>query len=185
WRLAMGMQIFPSILLVALVAFIPYSPRWLAEKKRNDEGLETIAKLRGLTSSDQAAIDEYNIIRTNAEADEAVGSASWGELFSGSNGRRVAIGCVNQAFQQLTGINIILYFGPYLYTNLGFDAKTSNEIMPIVFNIVNFVCTFPGMYGIERFGRKPLLQWGAVGMAVAHAGVYAFGTLGTNNNSSG
>ncbi|KAI8609348.1 general substrate transporter [Chytriomyces sp. MP71] len=156
WRIAMGAQIVPSVLLVILVAFIPYSPRWLAEKKRHDEGLETIAKLRGHTTSDQGVIDEYSLIRANAEADAAVGNASWGELFSGSNGRRVGIAMVNQALQQLTGINIILYFGPYLYKNLGFNAKTSNEIMPIVFNIVNFTKGLTLEEIGEVFGDKPV-----------------------------
>ncbi|KAJ3126364.1 High-affinity glucose transporter rgt2 [Physocladia obscura] len=184
WRLCMGIQAVPSVFLIILVSFIPFSPRWLAEKGRHDEGLETVAKLRGLTSSDAAAIEEYQLIKDNAEYEATVGNAGWGEVFSGSNRRRVAIGMVNQAFQQLTGINVILYFGPTLYKNLGFSATVSTEIMPIVFDFINSVCTFPGMYGIDKFGRRPLLQWGAVGMAVAHFCVFFSGQAAVDQGSS-
>ncbi|KAJ3007716.1 UNVERIFIED_CONTAM: Plasma membrane low glucose sensor [Siphonaria sp. JEL0065] len=184
WRVCMGIQAIPAVILVLLVSFIPYSPRWLAEKGRHEEGLAVIAKLRGLNGTDSAAIEEYKAIRDNAEYEASIGNAGWGELFKGSNRRRVIIGMVNQAFQQLTGINVILYFGPTLYKNLGFSDVMSTEIMPIVFDFINCVCTFPGMYGIEKFGRKPLLQWGALGMALAHASVFFTGQASTSQGSS-
>ncbi|KAI8840061.1 general substrate transporter [Chytriomyces cf. hyalinus JEL632] len=184
WRLALAMQIIPSVLLVILVFFIPFSPRWLAEKGRHEEGLEVIAKLRGLTINDQEAIDEYNLIRAGSDADKAIGDASWGELFKGANGRRMFIAIVNQSLQQLSGINVILYYSADIFAAMGFANADTLIAFPLANAFVNFIATFPGMWAVDRFGRKPLLVWGGLGMAVGHAGVYTFITLSKNGNQS-
>ncbi|KAJ3248108.1 High-affinity glucose transporter rgt2 [Chytriomyces hyalinus] len=183
WRMALAMQIIPSIFLVILVYFIPFSPRWLAEKGRHEEGLEVMAKLRGLSVHDQTVVDEYNLIREASEIDKAIGEASWGELFRGTNGKRMLIAMLNQSLQQLTGINVILYYSVQIFQAMGFDHADTLIAFPLANSFVNFIATFPGMWAVDRYGRKPLLVWGGLGMAVGHAGVYTFLTLSSKEGS--
>ncbi|KAJ3122300.1 hypothetical protein HK101_006602, partial [Irineochytrium annulatum] len=76
WRVALGIQVIPALLLIASVFFIPRSPRWLAEKNRHEEGQRVIAKLRSKSNSDPAVVAEYDAIRLGAEHERRVGSAS-------------------------------------------------------------------------------------------------------------
>ncbi|KAI8842472.1 sugar transporter [Chytridium lagenaria] len=188
WRLALGMQVLPAGLLVIAVFFIPLSPRWLAEKGRHEEGQAVIAKLRTRDVNDSEVITEYDGIRQGIEFERRIGTANWSELAKPGIARRVVIGVINQTFQQLTGINVILYYSASIFTNMGFK-DASNEFnsvvtFPIANAFINFVATFPGMYAVERYGRKPLLVYGGFVMGLAHALVFAFIT-GSNNGNSG
>ncbi|KAJ3207369.1 hypothetical protein HDU83_000192 [Entophlyctis luteolus] len=185
WRLALGLQVVPAVVLVVLMFSIPFSPRWLCQKGRHEEGLATIAKLRGLAVSDAAVIDEYALIREGFEFESSAGEASWAEVFRGSNGKRVFIGVVNQALQQLTGINVITYFQPQLYSIMGFGAVLSNQVLPVVFDFANFVFTFIGMFGVDKYGRKTLLAIGGVVMSLGLALTYGFAKAVTGGAASG
>ncbi|KAJ3094390.1 hypothetical protein HDU96_001692 [Phlyctochytrium bullatum] len=186
WRLALGMQVLPAALLVVSVCFIPRSPRWLAEKDRHEEGQAVIAKLRMRDVNDPEVVAEYDGIRHGVEFERRIGSASWSELTKPGIGRRVVIAVINQTFQQLTGINVILYYSNDIFKNMGFsdaDSDYSSIVtFPVVNALINFLATFPGMWAVERFGRKPLLVYGGFTMALAHALVFGFIT-GSNNGT--
>ncbi|KAJ3206762.1 High-affinity glucose transporter rgt2 [Entophlyctis luteolus] len=185
WRLALGLQVVPAVVLVILMFAIPFSPRWLCQKGRHDEGLATIAKLRGLPVSDSAVIEEYALIREGFEFESSLGEASWGEVLSGSNGKRVFIGVINQALQQLTGINVITYFQPQLYKIMGFGDVLANQVLPVVFDFANFIFTFIGMFGVDKYGRKTLLAVGGVVMSIGLALTYGFAKAVSNGAASG
>ncbi|KAJ3217336.1 hypothetical protein HDU67_008138 [Dinochytrium kinnereticum] len=188
WRMALGMQVLPAGLLVIAVFFIPLSPRWLAEKGRHEEAQAVIAKLRSKDVNDSEVVAEYDGIRQGVEFERRIGTASWSELLKPGILRRVIIAVVNQTFQQLTGINVILYYSNTIFLNMGFkDAGSKfNSVVtfPIANAFINFVATFPGMWAVERFGRKPLLVYGGFLMGLAHALVFAFIT-GSNAGNTG
>ncbi|KAJ3088880.1 High-affinity glucose transporter rgt2 [Phlyctochytrium bullatum] len=188
WRLALGMQMLPAVFLVIAVCFIPLSPRWLAEKDRHDEGIAVIAKLRSKDVNNADVIAEYDSIRQSIEMERRVGNASWVELFTPGVARRVAIAIVNQAFQQYTGINVILQYSNTVFKNIGFDNVdtdfSSVVTFPVANAFINFVATFPGMWAVERFGRRPLLILGGALMGLAHALVYGFITAASNGTKS-
>ncbi|KAJ3093975.1 High-affinity glucose transporter rgt2 [Phlyctochytrium planicorne] len=188
WRIALGLQVIPAALLVVAVSFIPLSPRWLAEKGRHEEAQAVIAKLRSADVNDAEVVAEYDSIRQGVEFERRIGTASWGELAKPGIARRLVIAVINQTFQQLTGINVILYYSNSIFLNMGFkDAKNEfNSIVsfPLANAFINFVATFPGMWAVERFGRKPLLVLGGFGMGIAHVLVYAFITGSNNGNPS-
>ncbi|KAJ3113205.1 hexose transporter hxt1 [Phlyctochytrium bullatum] len=187
WGMALGMQVLPAAMLVVSVCFIPRSPRWLAEKDRHEEGQAVIAKLCMRAVNDPEVVAEYDGIRHGVEVFERrIGSASWSELTKPGIGRRVVIAVINQTFQQLTGINVILYYSNDIFKNMGFsdaDSDYSSIVtFPVVNALINFLATFPGMWAVERFGRKPLLVYGGFTMALAHALVFGFIT-GSNNGT--
>ncbi|KAJ3336071.1 hypothetical protein HDU91_001924, partial [Kappamyces sp. JEL0680] len=81
WRLAVGMQALPAAVLVVFCLFIPESPRWLADKDRNEEALATIARLRSSTAADPAVVGEYRDIVDGVMLERTVGSGGWDEVF--------------------------------------------------------------------------------------------------------
>jgi MFS transporter, SP family, sugar:H+ symporter len=172
WRLAFFIQIIPAVLLVFICSIIPYSPRWLAEKGRHEEGQAVIAKLRGKDLNDKEIIEEYSGIQRGVDFEKSVGEASWSELIRPGIRRRLTIGIVNQTFQQLTGINIIIYYFSRILESLGIHDTYGYYLTSITF--VKLLATLGGMWAIERFGRKPLLMWGGLLMGVSHILVYGF-----------
>ncbi|KAI8853674.1 hypothetical protein BC829DRAFT_275101 [Chytridium lagenaria] len=180
WRLAFAMQMIPGAVLFFVMLRMPRSPRWLAEKGRHEQGLATVARLRGMDVNDRAVEVEYGAIRAGIEFERQIGAASWSELIKPGVRRRLMIGIVNQLFQQWTGINVILYYGSSLFHNLGFQVDLSSKVFVIVNAFINLISTFPGMWGVERFGRRPLLIWGGIGMMISHVIVFAFGYISQN-----
>jgi MFS transporter, SP family, sugar:H+ symporter len=158
--------------------FIPFSPRWLAEKNRHDEGQAVIARLRVREIDDPAVAAEYSEIREGVKAVQSIGEASWSELLKPGVRWRLTIGVVNQTFQQLTGINIIIYYSSIILQGMG--IQDTNGYYQVGNSFVNFIATFPGMWAVERFGRKPLLVWGGLTMGVAHVLTYTFIAVNVN-----
>ncbi|KAI8908312.1 sugar transporter [Gorgonomyces haynaldii] len=174
WRLAMGMQMAPAVLLLVVMTFMPESPRWLATKSRDGEALATIAKLRAEKITDEASQKEFKHIQQSIEQERLVGNGAWSELFVPGLRNRFWIAVVMQMFQQMTGINVILYYQGSLFTGMGIDPKAAAIPFTIANTFINMVSTIPGMYLIERVGRRKLLLLGGLGMGVAHYLVCTF-----------
>jgi sugar porter (SP) family MFS transporter len=171
WRLALAMQCVPAVILSFLMLFMPMSPRWLATRDRNEEALATVARLRSSSVTSQIVQQEYKEIIEGVEFERTIGTGTWKELFSGNMTKRTFRTFVLQTFQQWTGINVVMYFQGQLVQAMGFNLATAAVPAGIAISFVNCVSTFPGMYMVERLGRRPLLIWGAVGMALSHLAV--------------
>jgi sugar porter (SP) family MFS transporter len=180
WRFALLCQVIPGIALIILLCFLPRSPRWLCSKDRDEEALEVLAKLNAASTTDAVVQDELKAIQEDVAATRAAGSSSFGELFSSVIRRRTFITFLMQLFQQWTGINVIMYYQSQIYGEIGFTKFMSTVVLPIINNFVNFISTFPGMWGIERLGRKTLLVIGAIMMMVFHISTWACSTQTEN-----
>ncbi|ORY17188.1 general substrate transporter [Neocallimastix californiae] len=176
WRFALLCQVIPGLGLVILLSFLPKSPRWLCSKDRDEEAVEVLAKLNAASTSDEIVQNELKAIQEDVAATRAAGSSSFGELFSPVIRRRTFITFLMQLFQQWTGINVIMYYQSQIYDEIGFSKFMSTVVLPIINNFVNFVSTFPGMWGIERLGRKTLLVVGALMMMAFHISTWACST---------
>ncbi|KAJ3020025.1 hypothetical protein HKX48_001440 [Thoreauomyces humboldtii] len=166
WRLALGMQLVPGVAVLLLNLFMPFSPRWLANRDRDSEATKILARLRGMPIEDPAVQAEYREIKESIEMERQIGNASFTELLKPGIRNRVLIGFMLQFFQQWTGINFIMYYAPDLIRKMGFSYDDASIPFNIAQNFVNMVGTFPGMYLVERSGRRKLLMWGAIGMGV-------------------
>ena len=166
----------PGLGLATLMCFLPKSPRWLCSKDRDEDAVQVIAKLNAASTSDELAQSELKAIQGDVAATRAAGSSSFGELFSPVIRRRTFITFLMQLFQQWTGINVIMYYQSQIYNEIGFTKFMSTVVLPIINNFVNFISTFPGMWGIERLGRKTLLVIGSLMMMVFHISTWAFST---------
>ncbi|GAB5593454.1 high affinity glucose transporter [Umbelopsis nana] len=170
WQVPLGLQaVFAGILAIGMV-FMPFSPRWLTEKalKKNDEAglqraLDTLRKIRTDRSEDDIQ-EEFAAIRETIRLEKDM-SYSWGELFKGSLGRRMLLGCIIMFFQQFTGINAIMYYAPQMYQQAGLSAATSSLLATGLDGIINMLSTIPPIFWMDTWGRRKTMISGALIMA--------------------
>ncbi|KAJ3397953.1 hypothetical protein HDU92_000054 [Lobulomyces angularis] len=184
WRMSLGLQVVPGVILVFLMFFMPYSPRWLEDRKRHAEAVNALSKIRSADENSAAIQAEYKEIKEGVEFERSIGNATWSELLKPGIINRVLIGVTLQFFQQWTGINVILYYASDLFTAMGFPYETASKSLNIVNSFVNVVGTLPGMYLIERIGRRKLLIFGGLGMSLSHYLVCLFIGLSKTGNAS-
>ncbi|PRP79259.1 hypothetical protein PROFUN_14242 [Planoprotostelium fungivorum] len=184
WRLAFGLQFIPCTLMMVALIFLPFSPRWLIYMGRSAEGLSVIAKLRSRPEESEAVQNEFKEIVRSVDEEREIGEGTWKQLFLSKEVRyRNFLGITLQFFQQWTGINVILYFGSDLYAKLGFSRTMSVIGFPLINSAVNMVSTLPGMWLVERQGRKWLMVVGGAGMAVSLILVTVFGQIGSDRGT--
>ncbi|GAA6053018.1 hypothetical protein JCM3770_002385 [Rhodotorula araucariae] len=170
--------------------FLPDSPRYYVKKGQPEKARAVLVRLRGQPTGSEFIEVELAEIVANAEIEARAiptGSwfASWRACFSGSvfrsssNLRRTILGTSLQMMQQWTGVNFIFYFStPFLQST---GAISDSFLISMIFTIVNVVSTPISFYTVEKFGRRPLLIWGACGMMICQFLVAIIGvTVGFN-----
>lgn len=157
WRVMFWSELVPCVLFFLLLFFVPKSPRWLMLKGRRDEAYTVLARIHG----DELAEIEIEEIQESIDQDQGI---SFGEIFKGSILPIVLIGSVISGLQQFTGINAVLYYGADIFEKaLGFGQE---EVLAqqILLAGVNVAFTFLAMFTVDRWGRKPLVITGSIGM---------------------
>lgn len=138
--------------------------------------------MTGLSPTDPEVESELNEIRISLQEELELGESSWLDCFRPSHNKicqRTLTGITLQAWQQLTGINFIFYYGTTFFTNSGISNPF---LISVATNVVNVGMTLPGIWGVERFGRRSLLLWGAAVMCVCEYLVAIIGvTVSTHN----
>mmetsp|Transcript_43537 Transcript_43537/g.110840 ORF Transcript_43537/g.110840 Transcript_43537/m.110840 type:complete len:510 (+) Transcript_43537:104-1633(+) len=171
WRLAILMPVVPGLVLFVGMFFLPRSPRWLVQHGEQEAALSVLQSIR----EEEGARSELQEIILDQERDQASGGMRWADLFSGRVVRLLAVGIVLQLLQQATGICMFVTFGPRIFQTLGFDAS----LLQTLLMAAGFVAVLPAMYFIERFGRKTLLLFGAIGMLLPSVVMAALGMIYT------
>jgi len=166
WRWMFIVEVAPSILFGVAALLIPESPRFLLAVRRKSAALSVLQRI------DPGTADE-----TLAEIEKTVHAERKPSLadLRGPGGTVLAIvwiGVALSALQQLVGINSIFYYGALLWESVGFTQADSLRIN-VLTSIVNIVSTFVAMAFVDKVGRRPLLLWGSVAMAVT-LGVLVF-----------
>jgi SP family arabinose:H+ symporter-like MFS transporter len=158
WRWMLGVEAIPALVFLALLTTVPESPRWLLARGRRREALEVMRAIRG-----READEELENIQLAPQARRA---GSWSALF-GKRMRFVMVFAAGLAFfQQITGINAVLYYLPTIFAQAGGGLHSAFRQAAIV-GAVNFAMTIVAMRWIDRLGRRPLLVAGTSGMAAA------------------
>ncbi|WP_308719149.1 sugar porter family MFS transporter [Komagataeibacter xylinus] len=151
WRWMLGILAVPTVFFILATTRVPYSPRWLAMHGRRREARGVLQKVRG---SRERANNELDRIEQNLRKTEGNGF----QLLKTSRGFRktLALGMALQMFQQLAGINILLYYAPHLLEHLGFSAQAAVWCTTLL-GLANMVATGAAIVLIDRWGRRPLL----------------------------
>ncbi|KAK0103274.1 hypothetical protein ONS95_005307 [Cadophora gregata] len=159
WRIPTILQCMFLVPMLFILWIIPESPRWLAAHDRPDECLAVLQRLRG--AQDEVAVQRLHgeILQTVAY-EASIGAGSWKDLLKNDHiksQRRLLIACGIQAFQQLGGINAIIYYSGTLFEkSIGFDSHMSS-LMSGFLQTWFFVASFIPWFLIDRIGRRPLL----------------------------
>jgi sugar porter (SP) family MFS transporter len=173
WMSVISIQFAWAAIMVGGMIYLPETPRHLCTKGRHDRAKAALARITALSGEELE--QEYQILREGLEAEAPVTASSYRELFSRGEQRmwlRTLTGVLIQACQQLTGINFIFYFGTVFFKSSG----VSNPfVISIITNVVNVVCTIPGILVIDKIGRRSLLFWAAIAMSVCEFIVAAVG----------
>ncbi|KAI9840555.1 MAG: High-affinity glucose transporter rgt2 [Sclerophora amabilis] len=164
YRIPIAVQFAWALILAGGMLILPETPRYLIKMGKPERAARSLSKLRRLDVTHPALIEELAEVTANHEYEMSLGKASYIDCCRGTLGKRLATGCGLQALQQLTGVNFIFYYGTQFFKNVGIEDAF---LASLITNIVNVVSTFPGLYMVEKWGRRPLLMFGAVGMFVS------------------
>ncbi|KAH8831501.1 general substrate transporter [Flagelloscypha sp. PMI_526] len=188
WRLPLGLQLAPAVVLGVGILFQPFSPRWLVNKGRDEEAQQVLSNARKLPIDHELIILEYKEIKAQHLFDVEtakirfpeyqdgswsssfkLGVASYISLFkTKSLFYRVAIGSLTMFFQQWSGVNGILYYAPTIFKSLGLTDNSTSLLATGVVGVAMFLATIPAVLWVDGLGRKPVLVSGAFVMAACH-----------------
>ncbi len=156
WRWMLGVLAIPSVIYTLMVMSVPESPRWLVTKKNNLTKAKETLLLIGVEDADA---EIASIIKSN-QHESSGGKAS--KFFSSKHNVIIWLAFLIAFFNQLSGINFILYYAPEILSKIGLGAKDS-LLNSIAIGGTNLIFTFVGLYLIDRLGRKKLLLIGSLG----------------------
>ena len=172
WRWKLGVAAVPSALFLLMLFGIPRSPRWLAKKGRLDEAREVL-RITGEENYEQ----ELRDIVASIDAEHHAGES----LFKKTYAFPIFLAVSVAMFNQLSGINAILYYLPTIFAQAGF-SKVSSDLQSVAIGATNLLFTMLAMSMIDRVGRKTLLLIGAVGTTFCLAGVSYVFLSGSHQN---
>jgi SP family arabinose:H+ symporter-like MFS transporter len=165
WRWMLLVMAAPAVLLFLSLFLVPESPRWLIAQGRSAEALKVLEKTAG---RENATNELFAITSTLDVADES----TFGDLLLPKIKPLLFISIILAIFQQITGINIIMYYAPKIFANVG-QSNDSALLQTILIGGTNLIFTMVAMVLIDRFGRKLLIVIGSTGMMVMLAGLSA------------
>ncbi|KAI6166041.1 general substrate transporter [Pisolithus thermaeus] len=181
WRVPIGIQLFPALLLGLGMAFMPYSPRWLTERGRDDEALQSLSTLRRKPLDDPAVRYEFLEIKAELRYSREITALKYPNaskfqrtvnnyitlVSTWPKFKRLAVGCLTMFYQQFIGINAIIYYAPTIFGQLGLNPNTTSLLATGLYGILNTLGTFPAIVLLDSVGRRPLLMSGALGCCTA------------------
>lgn len=161
WRVMFWSELFPAGIFFLFLFFVPNSPRWLIMKNQDEKALAILEKING----EVKAKEIFKEIK-NSLADDKIKTDDKSTNHKKGLGIILFVGIMLSVFQQVTGINAILYYGAEIFSKaLGYGAEDALK-QQILLGGVNLLFTFVAIFTVDKWGRKPLLITGTIGMAV-------------------
>ena len=160
WRWMFASGAVPSIAFAILLLKIPESPRWLLEVGRDKEATEILTRISG---RDQASVESAHI-RSALKAE----TGTWTKLFSNSVRRPLVVGILLAVLQQVTGINVFIYFGTTIFKSMSASTGVNAGMLEqIVVGGASAVATLVAIATVDKYGRRPLMFLGSAGMGLS------------------
>ena len=160
WRWMFGLAVVPAAIFGLGMAFLPESPRWLAGRGHQDRARAMLARIRGTQDVDS---ELQEIQGSLAHADE---HGRLADLLAPSIRPALVVGIGLAIFQQVTGINTVIYYAPLIIQSAGISSASGAILATAGIGVVNVLMTIVAMWVIDRVGRRPLLLVGIAGMVV-------------------
>jgi len=168
WRWMFFSGVIPAGIFFILLFFVPETPRYLVMKGKNEKALKVLEKISG----NQSASKILEEIKSTTH-EKNVPWLSYGFFI-------IFVGIMLSVFQQFVGINVVLYYASNIFRNMG-SSTDSSLLQTIIVGVVNLLFTVVAIYTVDKFGRKPLMIIGSIGMAasmIALGFAFYFNALG-------
>ncbi|HRZ87639.1 MAG TPA: sugar porter family MFS transporter, partial [bacterium] len=159
WRWMFGLGVIPAVILVLGMIFLPETPRWLISKRKKEAALKILARVN---PGRDVTVDLSEIETTLSQKE-----GSWKEVFQPWLRPALIVGIMLAFFQQVTGINTVIYYAPTIFQFAGFESAKVSILATAGIGLVNVLMTVVAVWLLDRLGRKPLLYIGLVGMAAS------------------
>jgi len=159
WRWMFGVVAIPSAIFLVLMFVVPESPRWLVKMNRLNEARSVFERV----GAENVESEMRDVIESLKEAHGRT------KLWQKKYAFAITCGLALGFFGQLTGINVIMYYAPMIFEKAG-SSTNGAMLQAVAVGVTNMVFTILAMFFIDKFGRKPLLLIGAVGMCISLAG---------------
>ncbi len=156
WRVMFLSEAVPAGLFALLILLVPETPRFLVLNGRDDEAMKVLSNINGEAKAKEIISE---IKETVVEKKEKLLAYGFMVVF---------IGCMLSVFQQVIGINAVLYFAPRIFESMG---VSNNMLFTVIMGVINISFTLVAVFTVEKIGRKPLLITGSLGMALGALGV--------------
>ena len=156
WRVMFLSEAVPAGLFALLILLVPETPRYLVLNGRDDEAMKVLSNINGEAKAKEIISE---IKETVVEKKEKLLAYGFMVVF---------IGCMLSVFQQVIGINAVLYFAPRIFESMG---VSNNMLFTVIMGVINITFTLVAVFTVEKIGRKPLLITGSLGMALGALGV--------------
>jgi SP family galactose:H+ symporter-like MFS transporter len=160
WRWMFGLAVVPATIFGLGMLFLPESPRWLAKRGHHDRARAVLMRIRG-TLDVSAELQEIERSLTHA-----VERGTLSDLLAPSLRPALVVGIGLAIFQQVTGINTVIYYAPLIIQSAGVSSASGAILATAGIGVVNVLMTIVAMWLIDRMGRRPLLLVGIAGMAI-------------------
>lgn len=162
WRYMFASEAIPALAFGLLLLLVPETPRYLAINNHDDKALAVLTKINGATEAKTILGEIKKSVAASANV-PAEKLFAYGKLV-------IVIGILLSVFQQFVGINVALYYAPRIFESMG-AAKDASMLQTIVMGIINVIFTVVAILTVDKWGRKPLLITGSIGMAIGMFGV--------------
>ena len=153
WRYMFASETIPASIFLMLLFFVPETPRYMVMKHQDEKAEKLLNKISGEDNTPQLLKEIKNSLKVQNSP-----WLSFGALI-------IVIGVLLSVFQQFVGINVVLYYASEIFRNMGSDTDTS-LLQTIIVGAINLIFTVLAIYTVDRFGRKPLMIIGGIGMGI-------------------
>ncbi|MBQ5670144.1 MAG: sugar porter family MFS transporter [Tidjanibacter sp.] len=157
WRGMLGSETLPALLFFVIIFFIPESPKWLVVNKKLDRAAQVYGRIYPTEADAKAEI------ATTEESMGGESKGSWRDILKPGIFKAVLIGSAIAILGQFMGVNAVLYYGPKIFSEAGFDDPMFSTVLV---GVVNMVTTILAVFIIDKVGRKQLIYWGVSGMII-------------------
>lgn len=157
WRGMLGTETIPALLFFLIIFFIPESPKWLIVKNKMDKARLVLNKIY---KSEEDIREEIQLTLSSLQGDS---KGSWKDLLKPGILVAVLAGSAIAILGQFMGVNAVLYYGPKIFSQAGFDNPMFSTVLV---GVVNMVTTILAVFIIDKVGRKKLIYWGVSGMII-------------------
>jgi sugar porter (SP) family MFS transporter len=158
WRWMLAVMAVPSFLLFIFLLFVPESPRWLVEKNKISRAMAILTRINGPAEASREFKEITETISTT--------QGTLRELLQPGMFKILVIGILLAVFQQVTGINVVMYYAPAIFKSAGFGTNSA-LLQTALMGLVNLTFAVVSMFFVDRAGRKPLMIIGSIGMSLA------------------